>query len=56
MSITPAGRELACNLVKILYGFEDQVAGRMDKKDLESFDKLMAAIAAVTAVDVRKNR
>jgi len=53
VAITPAGRQKAVRLRRILESLERGIAGRVTDAELGGFQRVMAAIGEVTQVEVR---
>ena len=54
--ITSRGARVADGVQEFVEGFEAEVRKRITPADLDGFDRVMAAIGAVTQVEVRENR
>ncbi len=53
VALTPAGRQVAGLVRQIIEGLEDRLLQRVTPADLSGFQRVMAAIAAETAVELR---
>jgi DNA-binding MarR family transcriptional regulator len=55
VKLTTGGRTIAVEIRKILDSFESRVSAKLSATTLEEFQRVIAAIGAETAVEVRKN-